>query len=135
MQEKSYVSYAYITVYSRDPDGHGIGVELRSTSNLYCFMSLWLPKAQYQSIRSCIPRIFEEIFAVVPESHQLVRLRSTILYFEARIGEMRRRARQFANGRHVDFQCIKTSQPQVLDLAVDAAVRKTSIVEVLEELD
>lgn len=130
--EPNEITSAQVVIFGKDPKGYGVGVELRNYERSpYAIMSLWLPKEEIPSQRRALFNTFEEVFKYVPENHRHVKFRGCIPWFTYKVYEMKRKAGVHADGRTTSFHYLENKPGVAFCLAVDAANRKTTIIEEL----
>lgn len=133
MSENSQVIYVTIVIYSKEPDGHGVGVELNYKNGdqfqSFHIFSLWLSKETFPSERQVLFHIFAETAKHLPESAEIVNYRATSPYFEHSRELMKRKSGVFLGDRQGIFTRLKTTPRQALGLALDAVKRRNSIEE------
>lgn len=127
------ITYAGITVFSKNPEGYGVGVELSRRNGdqyvPYTIMSLWVPKEDYPSKWQLFPHIFSEIFKYVKD--QEVILACTSNYFGSTSGKFRNKAGIYAEGKKFSIKRLRHTPGSSLFLAIDSVNRKTNIIEEL----
>ncbi|WP_394136904.1 hypothetical protein [Cytobacillus oceanisediminis] len=135
MLENSESVYVTIVIFSKDAEGHGVGVELCRKVNdqfqpVHIF-SLWLPKAEYPSERKVLFHIFAETAKHLPDGTEFVNFRSTTPYFAHSRELMKRKSGVFLGERERYFTHLKNSPRWALGLSLDSVKRRNSIIEKL----
>lgn len=133
MKESSQAVYVTIAVFSKDAEGHGVGVELnykvgQQFQPFYIF-SLWLPKAEFPSERKVLFHVFAETAKHLPKDTEFINFRSTTPYFSHSRELMKRKSGVFLGDRHRYITHLKTPPRWALGLALDGVKRKNSIEE------
>ncbi|MFD5851115.1 hypothetical protein ACFWGC_13070 [Cytobacillus pseudoceanisediminis] len=133
MNENSQAVYVTIVIYSKEPDGHGVGVELNYKVNdqfqPFHIISLWLPKEDFPSERKVLFHIFAETAKHLSENTEFVNYRATSPYFAHSRELMKRKSGVFLGDRQRYFTHLKKSPRWALGLALDGVKRKNSIEE------
>lgn len=125
------VMKAKVAIFSKDTQAQGAGIQLCYEDKTYAIISLYLPKTDYPSVRRVLPRIFSEVFRIVPEDVQTVVFTGTIPYFRDNVEEMKRKAGIYAGNIKTDFHRVRRSSWESVELSIDAVERRSSIIEVL----
>lgn len=133
MSENSQAVYVTIVIYSKEFDGHGVGVELNYKDcdqfQPFHIFSLWLPKESFPSERKVLFHIFAETAKHLPENTEFVNFRATSPYFGHSRELMKRKSGVFLGDRQRYLTHLKTTPRQALGLALDAVKRRNSIEE------
>lgn len=135
MIENSQAVYVTIVIFSKNEVGHGVGVELSQKINdqfqPFHIFSLWLPKAEFPSVRKVVFHIFAETAKHIPDNADFINYRSTIPYFAHNRGLMKRKSGVYFGNCERYFTHLKNTPGYALCLAIDATTRKNSINEKL----
>jgi hypothetical protein len=129
------ITYAGVTIFSKDADGYGIGVELSHLIDgkyePYAILSLWALKSDYPSKWQLLPYIFAEALKIVKKGDKGIVISSTERYFTTSKQRVFLKAGVFAGGKEIRIRYLKHAPGATLALAIDAVYRKTNIIEEL----
>ncbi len=130
--------FVTIAILDRHDSAYGAGVYMGRKIDddddfeVYGNMSLFLPKAEYPSIRQSLIHIFAEVCKYLPPDVDGVCFRSTIPYLRDSIHRMKLKAGVFSDGVSISFKHLRTSPKKCMKLATDAGMRGSSVIEIGE---
>jgi hypothetical protein len=122
---------ARLAIFGKDGESYGLGIDICRDKQAYAILSVYLPKEQYPSKRSVLPRAIEEAFKLIPDNENEVVFISTLRHFQNH-RYLERKAGVFST-IPTKFRRVKTSPYNALKLAIDAVEpgRRSTIIEVL----